>query len=79
MRREVAAPVAALAAKYWAVREHARPIRARSTRTPPILRMYPLSLPRIPTSTMRATTRGTNSSKLASSILNSGPSMLSSL
>ena len=75
--REVENPTAALAAKYWAVREAVRPTTPRKTSRPPIFRMYPVSPFSMPTSMICLTTRGMNSSKVASSILNRGAKMLS--
>ena len=75
--RDVENPTDAFAAKYWAVREAASPTTPSTTRRPPILRIYPVSPFPMPTSMICCTTRGMNSSKVASSILNSGARMLS--
>ena len=73
----MANPTAAFAAKNWAVTEQVRPINPRKAMIRHIFKIYPLSLFAIPTSIMEATTRGTISSKEASSNLNRGPNTLS--
>ena len=71
-RSAVPKPKADLAAKYWAVRLLAMPTTAKSTSRPHCRQIKGRSAFWMPSSTIRATTRGTSSSKQASSILNSG-------
>ena len=71
-RTFAANPTAAFAAKYCAVMEHTSPIRPSAAMTRHIRAIYPRSPFAIPISIIRAMTSGTNSSKSASSSLNSG-------
>ena len=71
-RTSAAKPVAALAAKYWAVTAAARPTSPSATSTPHIRQMWPPSPAPMPLSMIDATTSGTSRSNAASSILNSG-------
>ena len=71
----VPTPVAAFAAKYCAVMEQTSPMIPSAISTKHIFTIYGLSWFAIPTSIIAAITNGTNSSKDASSILNSGASI----
>ena len=78
-RSPVPNPAAAFAEKYWAVREHISPTIPNTIKTRHILIIYGLSFWAIPLSITAAITRGTRSSKDASSILNSGANIVSFL
>ncbi len=78
-RKMVPKPWEARAAKYWQVSAKPSPATPKSTISPPMRRIYPVSPVVIPTSMMRAMTKGTISSKMASISLKRGPKMTSFL
>ena len=75
-RRPAAEPMAAFAAKYWAVKLQLNPSSAISSIRAKLLQITWVFPVAIPSSMMRATSSGTVRSKPASSILNAGARML---
>ena len=70
-------PVAAFAAKYWAVIDTATPTIPSPIRIAPCWRISAVSLFSIPLSIMTAMISGTNNSRIASNNLNKGANIVS--